>query len=138
MSSTSENSSVVSGNNGKYTTITLFTLPPHAGLQIQILRRRVAPQVPALIYHGDGDCTWELKIKRSGTKFQTHSDSHKLELENSLLVDLQAECVVNGTILLDITINTTGEVLLDSVIFIHYCFVYISLQSQFQLQRMLH
>ena len=80
--------------------------------------------MPALIYHGDGDCTWELKIKRSGTKLQTHSDGHRLELENALLNVVVAECVVNGIMLLDITIKTIGEVLLDSVIFIHYCFVY--------------
>ena len=62
------------------------------------------------MYHGEGDCEWELVIKGTGTTVGTDSDGQQLPLENRILSDLRATCVVNGTELLNATISTTGKV----------------------------
>jgi hypothetical protein len=82
-----------------------------SGLQIEILSGSIVPQLPALVYHGEGDCEWELVIKASGTKLMvTGSNGQRLPLENGLLGDLQATCVVNDTVLLNATISTTDTI----------------------------
>ena len=80
-----------------------------SGLQIEILSGSIVPQLPALVYHGDGDCEWELIIKASGTTLGTGSNGQRLPLENKVKGDLQATCIVNGAVLLNATITTTGK-----------------------------
>ena len=62
------------------------------------------------MYHGEGDCEWELIIKASGNTLGTGSNGQRLPLENSIPADLQAACIVNDTVLLSATISTTGKV----------------------------
>ena len=84
---------------------------PVSGLQIKILSGSIAPQPPALVYHGEGDCEWELLI--IGTSFDIESVGQRLSLQNSVPNDLQVTCNVSGTILINATISTTGKVIDD-------------------------
>ena len=85
-------------------------LSPVSCLQIEILSGSIVPQLPALVYHGEGDCEWSLVIKSTGSTIGTDSDGQRLPLESGIVLDLQATCVVNETLLLNATISTTGEV----------------------------
>ena len=82
-----------------------------SGLQIEILSGSIVPQLPALLYHGEGDCEWSLVIKSTGSTIGTDSDGQQLLLESGIVLDLQATCVVNETLLLNVTISTTGKVI---------------------------
>ena len=95
-----------------YNITVLYSLLPSPVLclQIEILSGSIVPQPPALVYHGEGDCEWELIIKTSGTTLGTGSNGQRLPLENRIPGDLQATCVVNGRVLLNVTISTTGKV----------------------------
>ena len=62
------------------------------------------------MYHGDGNCEWDLVIKATGTTLGTDSDGQRLQLESGIIFDLQATCVVIGTTRLNATISTTGKV----------------------------
>ena len=109
-------------------------LSPVSCLQIEILRGSIVPQLPALVYHGEGDCEWELIIKASGNTLVTGSNGQRLPLENGIPADLQATCIVNDTVLLNVIISTTGKVLENVTEAIT---VPLTPQTQFQLQRML-
>ena len=61
------------------------------------------------MYHGEGDCEWDLTIKESGTVLVTDSDGQRLPLENRIPFDLQATCAVSGTVILNANISTTGK-----------------------------
>ena len=65
------------------------------------------------MYHGEGDCEWNLAIKATGTTIVTDSDGQRLPLESGIILDLQATCNVSGTILLNAIISTTGNVVDD-------------------------
>ena len=83
---------------------------PVSGLQIEILSGSIVPQLPALVYHGEGDCEWDLVIKATDITLVTDSDGQQLRIENGIIFDLQATCVVNGTTRLNATISITGKV----------------------------
>ena len=65
------------------------------------------------MYHGEGDCEWDLIIINNNITIGTDSDGRRLPLANSLIDDLRATCVVNGTVLLNAIISTTGKVVDD-------------------------
>ena len=78
----------------------------HSGLQIDILRSSIAPQEPppVLVYHGEGDCVWEITI--GGSTFTPDiADGHRLPLLNSFIT---VKCAVNGTELLNAIIVARG------------------------------
>ena len=88
------------------------------------------------MYHGEGDCEWNLVIKATGTPLVTGSDGQRLPLENNINIDLQATCAVNGAVLLSAIISTTGKVL-ENGMEATVTSVPLPPQTQFQLQRML-
>ena len=63
------------------------------------------------MYHGEGDCEWELLI--IGTTLDSDSVGQRLSLENSVSNDLQVTCNVSGTILLNATVSIKGKVVDD-------------------------
>ena len=65
------------------------------------------------MYHGEGDCEWELIIIKNSITIGTDSDGQRLTLANNIINDLRATCVVNGTVLLNAIISTTGKVIDD-------------------------
>ena len=85
------------------------------------------------MYHGNGECEWELKNKENGTTLVSDSDGQQLSLENRVPFDLQAVCVVNGTVPLNVTISITGKSVgyFNEAIHVR---TYLSLQTQFHLQ----
>ena len=81
------------------------------GVQIEILPHSIVPQQPVLVYHGEGDCKWNLTAKELGNTSFSPPDTNgqKLPLENNEIPGgLQATCVVKETLRLDATILTTG------------------------------
>ena len=75
---------------------------PVSGLQIEILHPSIVPQLPALVYHGEGDCEWGLVIIVTNSMLVTDSDGQRLMIDNRVrFSDLQATCVVNGNELLN-------------------------------------
>ena len=79
----------------------------NSGLQFDILRSSIAPQEPDLVYHGEDDCVWEIKI---GNFFLApgNADGHRLPLLNSFITGFNIKCAVNGTELLDAIIVARG------------------------------
>ena len=65
------------------------------------------------MYHGEGNYEWELIIVKNRITIGTDSDGQRLTLTNSIIDDLRATCVVNGTVLLNAIISTTGKVVDD-------------------------
>ena len=84
------------------------------------------------MYHGEGDCEWELIIV--GSTFGGSVIGQRLTLENNITNDLQATCTINGMEILNAIISITGNAIND-----YYWKLTSSLppQTQFQLQRML-
>ena len=88
----------------------MYILLLHSGLQIDILRRSIAPQEPppALVYHGEDDCVWEIKIEGNGFPAPNTADGHRLPLLNSFNTGINVKCAVNGTELFDAIIVARG------------------------------
>ena len=61
---------------------------PIPGLQIEILHPSIAPQLPSLVYHGEGDCEWGLIIiaTRSNATAITGTDGRRLQIDNVSLI----------------------------------------------------
>ena len=87
-----------------------MVIPLHSGLQIDILRNTVAPQQPrpVLVYHGEDDCIWEIKIGDSIFPAPSNADGHRLPLLNSFITSINVKCAINGTELLDAIIVARG------------------------------
>ena len=84
-----------------------MVIPLHSGLQIDILRRSIAPQEPDLVYHGEDDCIWA--VRNFGfTLTPDDVDGHRLPLPNSIDVGFNVTCTVNGTELLNAIIFARG------------------------------
>ena len=86
---------------------------PVSGLHIEILSNSIVPQLPVLVYHGEGNCEWDLRIINMDIKIVTGSDSQRLPLANGIIFDLRATCTVNGTVLLNAIISTRGKIEYD-------------------------
>ena len=81
----------------------------NSGLQFDILRNSIAPQPPpVLVYHGEGDCVWEIKIEGNSFPAPNTADGHRLPLLNSFSTGINVKCAVNGTELLDAIIVARG------------------------------
>ena len=76
-------------------------------LKIQILDYTLAGP-PNLTYLGYGDCVWELRNTITGNTIGIESDGHQIKLDHGT-PHTNAKCVVNGTLLLKVTISAIGE-----------------------------
>ena len=60
------------------------------------------------MYLGYGDCVWELRNTITGNTIVAESDGHQIKLDHGT-PHTNVECVMNGTLLLKVTILAIGE-----------------------------
>ena len=67
------------------------------------------------MYHGEGNCEWGSLIIATNSMIETvGTDGQRLQIDSVIqFFDIQATCAVNGNILLNAIISTTGEVVND-------------------------
>ena len=61
-----------------------------------------------LIYHGEADCIWGVKIENNNFPAPNSADGHRLPLLNSFNIGINVKCEVNRTVLLDVIIFARG------------------------------
>ena len=78
--------------------------------------------LPALVYRGENDCVWRIKIGNEYFPAPQGANGHRLQLQDSYK---NVECKINGSRVLDVIILVTGWYMLIILIMTHWNFIVV-------------